>query len=150
VGVRRIFKTFRLTFRDVFGKVHPVKSVETLLKTTFKIFAHFVLVTLNRLFADRADIELNPGQVSTSQSPDPASPVRQTNFKNCIPVLDPPRVEGLKSFSCFTSGSEESFSGSSLLSFPGGYQGVRPNRSFLRRSMRPETKLRPSKEKRRR
>src|SRR5438477_651916 len=39
-----------------------------------ELFAHFVLITLNRLFANRADIELNPGPASTSQPPDHASP----------------------------------------------------------------------------
>jgi len=53
-----------------------------------EIFAHFVLVTLNRLFANRADIDLNAGPASNSQSPNPASPVHQTNFKNCIHVLE--------------------------------------------------------------
>jgi hypothetical protein len=37
-----------------------------------EIFAHFVLVTMNRLFANRADTELNPGQ--THQTPTTVEP----------------------------------------------------------------------------
>lgn len=34
-----------------------------------ELFAHFVLITMNRLFANRADSELNPPQPSTSMEP---------------------------------------------------------------------------------
>ena len=76
-----------------------------------EIFAHFVLVTLNRLFANRADVELNPDGASTAPFlPAPAMlrrtarPISKTVFMSWTGAL--------KSFSCFTSGSEASFSGS--------------------------------------
>jgi hypothetical protein len=108
-----------------------------------EIFAHFVLVTLNRLFANRADIQLNPDPASNSQSDRPDSPVRQTNFKNCIHVLQ----RGLEELLIL----HERIRGVVLRMFPtilGRHQRIRPNRSFIRRSMRPETKWHPSKEKR--
>jgi hypothetical protein len=104
-----------------------------------ELFAHFVLITLNRLFANRADIELNPGPASTSQPLEHASPVRRTNFKNCIHVLDRALEEILLLQHRITSVVQRLF-GTIL----GRHQRVRPNRSFLRRSMRPESKWRSS------
>ena len=107
-----------------------------------EIFAHFVLVTLNRLFANQADIELNPGPASHSQNPGPASPVCRTNFKNCIHVLE----RGLEELLLL----HQRIRGVLQRIFPtirGRHQRVRPDRSFIRRSMRPETKWHPSKEK---
>ena len=118
---------------DFHGKTeHGVKQ---------ELFAHFVLITLNRLFANRADIELNAGPASTSQPPAPASPARRTNFKNCIHVLE----RGLEEILLLCErvrGVVQRLFGIILER----HQRVRPNRSFLRRSMRPETKWRSSKE----
>ena len=107
-----------------------------------EIFAHFVLITLNRLFANRADIELNPGPASTSQPPDHASPARRTNFKNCIHVLDR-ALEELLLLRDRIRGVVQRLFGTILER----HQRVRPNRSFVRRSMRPETKWHPSNQK---
>jgi hypothetical protein len=107
-----------------------------------EIFAHFVLVTLNRLFANRADVDLNPGGASTSPSPGHASPDRQTNFKNCIHVLDRGLEELLLLHERIRDVVQRLFR--TILA---RHQRVRPNRSFIRRSMRPETKWHPSKEK---
>ena len=58
-----------------------------------ELFAHFVLITMNRLFANRADLDLNgedphaPPRESTE--PDPSTggtPKIQTNCKNWIHV----------------------------------------------------------------
>jgi hypothetical protein len=110
-----------------------------------EIFAHFVLVTLNRLFANRADIELNAGPASTastSQSPGPATPVRQTNFKNCIHVLERGLEELLLLHQRIRGAIQRIFT-----TILGRNQRIRPNRSFLRHSRRPETKWRSSNEK---
>jgi len=107
-----------------------------------ELFAHFVLITLNRLFANRADIELNPGPASTSQPPDHASPARRTNFKNCIHVLDR-ALEELLLLRDRIRGVVQRLFGTIL----GRHQPLRPNRSFVRRSMRPETKWHPSNQK---
>jgi hypothetical protein len=110
-----------------------------------EIFAHFVLVTLNRLFANRADIELNAGPASlasTPQSVGPASPPRQTNFKNCIHVLARGVEELLLLHQCIRGVVQRIFT-----TILGRHQRVRPNRSFIRRSFRPETKWHSSNEK---
>jgi len=103
-----------------------------------EIFAHFVLVTLNRLFANRADLELNSGADSTSPSSGHTSP-RQTNFKNCIHVLDR-GLEALLLLHDQIRGVVQWVFSTILRR----HQRVRPSRSFLRRSMRPETKWHPS------
>jgi hypothetical protein len=136
-GIEELYKVSKRIFiiEDFHGRTERGVKQE--------IYAHFVLVTLNRLFANRADIELNPGMVSTSQSPDHASPNRQTNFKNCIHVLDR-GLEELLLLHERIKGVVQRFFRTIL----GRNQRVRPNRSFTRRSMRPETKWHPSKEKR--
>jgi hypothetical protein len=107
-----------------------------------EIFAHFVLITLNRLFANRADIELNSDPASTCQSPGSAPPNRKTNFKNCIHVLER-GIEELLFLQKRIRGVVQRVFRTILAR----HHRVRPNRSFLRRSMRPETKWHPSKEK---
>jgi hypothetical protein len=132
-GIEELYKVSKCVFiiEDFHAKTERGVKQE--------IFAHFVLVTLNRLFANRADLEINSGGDSTSPSPGDASPKRQINFKNCIHVLD----RGLEALLLL----HEQIRGvlqwvfSTIL---GRHQRVRPNRSFIRRSMRPETKWRPS------
>jgi len=104
-----------------------------------EVFAHFVLITLNRLFANRADIELNAGPAALSPPPDHASPARRTNFKNCIHVLDRGLEEMLLLHQRIRGVVQRLFG-----TIRGRHQRIRPNRSFARRSMRPETKWRSS------
>jgi hypothetical protein len=105
-----------------------------------EIFAHFFLITLNRLFANHADIELNPHWAPTSGSP-PGSSDLQTNFKNCTHVVD----RSLESI-LLTHQTRTVFP-PLLHTIHRRHHRKRPNRSFLRRSMRPVTKWRLSKEK---
>lgn len=106
-----------------------------------ELFAHFVLITLNRLFTNRTDSELNPGQGSPSLSPDEASPPRQTNFNNAIHVLD----RGLEEL-LLLHGRIKDVVQRIFVTIHARHQRIRPNRSYLRRSMRPATKWKPSKE----
>ena len=59
-----------------------------------ELVAHFVLITMNRLFANRADRDLTGADPPTpppeSTEPDPSTggtPSIQTNFKHCIHIL---------------------------------------------------------------
>jgi len=140
-GIEELYKVSKRIFviEDFHGKT--VRGVKQ------EIFAHFVLVTLNRLFANRADIELNAGPASTafaSQTPSPASPVRRTNFKNCIHVLERGLEQLLLLHQRIGDVVQQLFT-----TILGRNQRVRPNRSFIRRSMKPETKWRSSNEKKR-
>jgi hypothetical protein len=107
-----------------------------------ELFAHFVLITLNRLFTNRTDIELNPGQGSPSLSPDPASPQRQTNFKNAVHVLERGLEELLLLHERMKDVVQRIF-----VTIHARHQRIRPNRSYARLSMRPATKWKLSKEK---
>jgi len=138
-GIEELYKVSKRIFviEDFHGKTERGVKQE--------IFAHFVLVTLNRLFANRADIELNAGPASTTSAcpnPGPASPVRQTNFKNCIHVLERGLEELLLLHQRIRGVVQRIFT-----TILGRNQRVRPNRSFIRRSLRPETKWRSSNQK---
>ena len=115
-----------------------------------ELFAHFVLVTMNRLFANRSDAELNPidallpPQPQVSPSPLPLLD-RKTNFKNCVRVLERGIEELLFLHDQFKSAVKRAFR-----SIVAHHQKVRPNRSYPRKSMRPVTKWNSSQEKRRR
>jgi hypothetical protein len=109
-----------------------------------EIFAHFVLVTMNRLFANRADTELNPGQTPSTVEPrDPSNGApssatvvgRKTNFKNCIRVLERSLEELLLLHQRVKGVVQRAFR-----AIVARHQRIRPNRSYPRRSMRPETK----------
>ncbi|MGH7219378.1 MAG: IS4 family transposase [Nitrospiraceae bacterium] len=136
-GIEELYKVSKRIFiiEDFHGKTERGVKQE--------IFAHFVLVTLNRLFANRADIELNSGQPSTSQSPGLALPDLKTNFKNCIHVLERGFEELFLLHERIRGVVQRLFR-----TIVARYHRVRPNRSFIRRSMRPDTKWHPSKEKR--
>jgi len=107
-----------------------------------ELFAHFVLITLNRLFTNRADLELNPDQRSSS-APEETAPQRKTNFKNAIHVLERGLEELLLLHEQMQGVVQRVFR--TVLS---RHQRVRPNRSYVRRSMRPHTKWTMTKEKR--
>jgi Domain of unknown function (DUF4338)/Transposase DDE domain len=136
-GIEELFKISKRIFNIEDFHAKTERGVKQ------EIFAHFVLVTLNRLFANQADIELNSGAAFTSSPPGPASPDRQTNFKNCIHVLDRGLEEILFLHQRIGGAVQRLFQ--TILA---RHQRLRPNRSFIRRSMRPETKWHPSKEKR--
>jgi hypothetical protein len=114
-----------------------------------ELFAHFVLITMNRLFANRADIEINSGpldlQASSATEPfaDDA-PARKTNFKNCVHVVAR-SLEELLLLGRRAKGIVQQV----FEAIAGHYQRVRPHRSYPRKSMRPASKWFPSKEKRR-
>jgi hypothetical protein len=62
-----------------------------------ELFAHFVLITMNRLFANRADTEINSGQISAPFDPHGASicapsTAAMAGRKTCIHVLVNSRV----------------------------------------------------------
>jgi len=107
-----------------------------------ELFAHFVLITLNRLFANRTDSVLNTGRGGLSAPEDTEPPQHKTNFKNCIHVLQRSIEELLLLHQQIQGVVQRVFR--TILA---RYQRVRPNRSYARRSMRPRTKWQPIKEK---
>ena len=117
-----------------------------------EIFAHFALITMNRIFANQADIDLNQPTNSTEQSEAPTllghppgnnkmSRIK-TNFKNCIHVFTRGIEELLLLQNKMKAAVERTFN-----SIIGRHQKERPGRSYPRKSMRPSTKWRPPKKK---
>jgi hypothetical protein len=103
-----------------------------------ELFAHFVLITMNRLFANQADLELNrseptsPCLESPETNPLPGVTTRvQTNFKNCIHVLERNLEELLLLKSRMKAAIHKTFD-----AIARRYQRVRPERSFPRKSMK--------------
>jgi len=112
-----------------------------------ELYAHFVLTTMSRLFANEADSQLNadnprPSPEPTDDSPQPNTTAQriQTNFKNCIQVVARSIEELLL--------IRDSVVGVVRRVFKlviGRSQRERPGRSYPRTSMRPHTKWKPSK-----
>jgi hypothetical protein len=118
-----------------------------------EIFAHFALVTMNRIFANQADTELNlPGG---SLNPAEIAPVSglpssgqqfsgiKTNFKSCIHVFTRSLEELLFLHTKMKAAIERVF-----LFVRGRHQKARPGRSYQRKSMRPITKWQSTRRKR--
>ena len=115
-----------------------------------EIFAHFALVTMNRIFANQADDDLNPSDnpikkaANSINSGHGSSNVClykiKTNFKNCIHVFTRSIEELLFLHAKIKTAVERAFH-----FIIGRHQKDRPSRSYARKSMRPETKWRPNK-----
>jgi hypothetical protein len=120
-----------------------------------EIFAHFALVTMNRIFANQADTDLNlPGgslnaagiaPVSSLPSSDQQFSAIQTNFKSCIHVFTRSLEELLFLHTRMKAAIERVF-----LFVRGRHQKARPGRSCQRKSMRPITKWQSTRRKRKR
>lgn len=116
-----------------------------------EIFAHFSLITMNRIFANQADIDLNQpdsstGPTSVINSVKPSSDSHmsrlKTNFKNCIYVFNKSLESLIMVHANIKNAVKQTF-----LSIIKRYSKERPGRSYARKSMRPSTKFNPSKEK---
>jgi len=144
-GVEELYKTSKqiIEVEDFHAKTERGVKQE--------VFAQFVLITMNRLFANRADIALNAddplgrSDECTDQEPSNKTKTRlQTNFKNCIHVLSRSLEELLLLKKSMRSIVQRAFD-----AIAGQYQRVRPNRSYSRQSLRPDPRWRLSKEKKR-
>ena len=118
-----------------------------------ELFAHFVLITMNRLFANRADRELNPEEPSSEPMVPPRSSTAgavtgamrtlKTNFKHCIHVFARSLEDLLLLHGRMKTAVQQAFD-----SIVRQYQRVRPGRSYPRTSMKPESKWHPPKKNR--
>ena len=143
-GVEELYKVSKRVFviEDFHAKTERGVKQE--------LFAHFVLITMNRLFANRADLDLNgedphtPPLESTEQDPSTGDTPRiQTNFKNCIHVLQRSLEELLLLEHTMKTAVQRAFD-----AIVRQYQTVRPGRSYPRQSLKPECRWRLAKEKR--
>jgi len=129
-GVEELYKVSKRAFEIEDFHARTERGVKQ------ELFAHFVLITMNRLFANRADRELNSGGGSSvaSHGAQPKQPSR-TNFKNCIHVFTRNLEELLLLHKQMNSTVQRVFK-----LIVGHYQKVRPGRSYPRKSMKPESK----------
>jgi len=113
-----------------------------------EIFAHFVLITMNRIFANQADADLNQSNNSAINTTEQRSLLKaqahmiKTNFKNCIHVFSRSIEELLLLQTKMTTVVKRAYH-----FIIGRNQKERPGRSYTRKSMKPESKWRPPKEK---
>jgi hypothetical protein len=115
-----------------------------------ELYAHFVLITMNRLFANQADIDLNASDPphslrqhpQTGQSPvsNNSGPRIQTNFKNCIHAV----VRGLEELLLVRDRVVTAVHHAFRFVL-GRRQRRRPGRSYPRISLKPNTNWRPDK-----
>lgn len=147
-GIEELYKVSKHFFivEDFHGKTERGVKQE--------IFAHFVLITMNRLFANRADTALTPEPSSPASpafdsadcGPSSTSMTQRvkTNFKNCVRVLE----RGLEELLLFRQ-QVKAVVQRAFHAIIGRHQKIRPNRSYARKSMRPDPRWRPSKDKKR-
>ena len=143
-GVEELYKVSKRVFviEDFHAKTERGVNQE--------LFAHFVLITMNRLFANRADLNLNgedpytPPLESTEQAPSTGGTPRiQTNFKHCIHVLQRSLEELLLLEHTMKTAVQRAFD-----AIVRQYQIVRPSRSYPQQSLKPECRWQLAKEKR--
>ncbi len=111
-----------------------------------EIYAHFALITMNRIFANQADVDLNQTNNPADQEKDFLLK-RQTNkikanFKNCIQIFSRSIEELL-----FLQSKMDTTIKRIYHFIIGRYQKERPGRSYVRKSMKPQQNWRPTKKK---
>lgn len=116
-----------------------------------ELYAHFVLITMNRLFANQADIDLNPApsprrpgqsKAGHAQASNDPKPRIKTNFKNCIHAV----ARGLEELLLLHDRVAAAV-GHVFRFVVGRRQRTRPGRSYPRISLRPNTNWRPARDK---
>ncbi|MFH1315525.1 MAG: IS4 family transposase [Candidatus Uhrbacteria bacterium] len=118
-----------------------------------ELFGHFVLITMNRMFANQANTNLNttnnanyPSQNDLNIPNHNSEKIQirkiKVNFKNCIHVFTKYMEELVIIKSKIKKAVLKTFS-----YIIKQFQKDRPGRSYERKSMRPETKWRPPKKK---
>jgi len=110
-----------------------------------EIYAHFALITMNRIFANKADVDLNqhnyPATEHKNSSLKKQTHILKTNFKNCIHVFSRSMEELLLLQTKIKASVERVYN-----FIIGRNQKERPGRSYARKSMKPRSKWQPSKE----
>ena len=118
-----------------------------------ELFAHFVLITMNRLFANQADRDLNPVEPAAEPMASPGSSTAgavteamrtlKTNFKHGLHVFGRNLEDLLVLHTQMQTAVQRAFE-----SIVRHYYKVRPGRAYPRISMKPESKWHPPKKNR--
>jgi hypothetical protein len=144
-GIEELYKVSKRLFIIEDFHAKSVRGVKQ------EIFAHFVLITMNRIFANQAENDLNSIDMdiaeSTENSQDFKTPNQffekiRVNFKNCIQVFTKSMEELL-----LLHGRMKSVVNQAFQAIIGRRQKERSGRSYIRKSMKPENKWRSNKDK---
>jgi len=108
---------------------------QTLIGVTQEIFAHFALITMNRLFSNPLNQQLNQPPASKESNPGELSAKWQINFRNCIATVNR-NLERLFFGADFVRSTVEKI----LNNVSRLYSKYRPDRHFPRVSMQPVKK----------
>ncbi len=138
-GVEELYKVSKQIFRIEDFHAKSERGVKQ------EIFAHFVLITMNRIFANKVDIDLNlPLSSDTNTTEYEKSTLKprphkiKTNFKNCIHVFSRNMEELLLLKTKINIVVERAYH-----FIIGRNQKERPGRSYERKSMKPSPKWSP-------
>ena len=143
-GVEELFKVSKrvIVIEDFHAKTERGVKQE--------LFAHFVLITMNRIFANRAESDLNiedssatSSESSELDSSTTPAPRIQTNFKNCIHVVCKSLEELVLLRDTVRAAVQKAYE-----AIAGRYQKARPGRSYPRESLKTRSRWKPPKEKR--
>jgi hypothetical protein len=104
-----------------------------------ELFAHFALITMNRLCSNKAEDQLSK-ILSPLSKQDDSTPEIKVNFKNCLATISRHLEEIMfLPVNCVKDVIQQIVSSISRY-----HQKARPNRSYLRKSMKPIRKWRTS------
>jgi len=132
-GIEELYKVSKefIVVDDFHGKTERGVKQE--------LFAHFALITMNRLCSNKAEDQLSK-ILSPLSKKDDSSPEIKVNFKNCLATVSRHLEEIMfVPVNCVKDVIQQIVSSISRYS-----QKVRPNRSYLRKSMKPIKKWRTS------
>ncbi len=104
-----------------------------------ELFAHFVLITMNRLCSNKAEDQLSK-MLSPLSKKDESTPRIKVNFKNCLATVS----RHLEEIMFVPANYVKDVIKRIVDSISRYRQKVRPNRSYLRKSMKPIKKWRTS------
>jgi len=118
-----------------------------------ELYAHFVLITLSRLFSNHGDYEKNDRpQSATTQSPlvqpgtaRPLHSLIKVNFKNCLSAVE----DGIENLLLTRDESLTTQITKTVNRTMAAAQKVRPNRCYPRKSMKPDTRWQQKNKKKR-
>ncbi|MCD6475263.1 MAG: IS4 family transposase [Anaerolineaceae bacterium] len=142
-GIEELYKVSKRTFCIEDFHAKSSRGIKQ------EIYAHFALITMNRIFANQADADLNHSNnfsVNTNDHENYDSKSHlcmvKTNFKNCIHVFSRSLEDLLLLKTKINAVVNRVYQ-----FIVGRNQKARPNRSYVRKSMKPESKWHLSKEK---
>jgi len=136
-GIEELYKVSKQTLAVEQFHAKTLRGVKQ------ELYAHFVLITMNRIFANHTEdpTTLTKPTKTNEHPPEPTSPLAPINFKNCITAF----VRNIEALFLQKAENLKQTVGSLITRISRRRQRRRPNRTYLRISMKPIGKWKPSK-----